>query len=148
MESCISTSISCSNAARLLTSRSVGRGRALSQRTSDANRKMESSAGPKSSAILWETALTTLGNAWQRFSLLTRPGNPDLPLLSFLSAEYMLNPDPEKRPDIYQVASLAFALAGRDNPVQNLNVSAALKCFPFREAFLTWTPSRRIADVG
>lgn len=34
----------------------------------------------------------------------------------------MLEPDPEKRPDIYQVSSVAFSLLGRENPVQNLMV--------------------------
>lgn len=35
----------------------------------------------------------------------------------------MLDPDPDTRPDIYQVASLTFKLAGRDCPVRNVNVS-------------------------
>ncbi|XP_029018377.1 BMP-2-inducible protein kinase isoform X2 [Betta splendens] len=33
---------------------------------------------------------------------------------------YMLEPDQEKRPDIYQVSYLAFKLAGKDCPVPNL----------------------------
>ncbi|KAI4470594.1 serine/threonine protein kinase [Holotrichia oblita] len=33
---------------------------------------------------------------------------------------YMLEPDPEKRPDIYQVSSIAFPLLGKENPVVNL----------------------------
>ncbi|XP_026994235.2 BMP-2-inducible protein kinase isoform X3 [Tachysurus fulvidraco] len=33
---------------------------------------------------------------------------------------YMLEPDPEKRPDIYQVSYFAFRLAGRECPVPNL----------------------------
>lgn len=33
---------------------------------------------------------------------------------------YMLEPDPEKRPDIYQVSHIAFQLMGRQNPVKNL----------------------------
>uniref|UniRef100_A0A671XHY5 BMP2 inducible kinase n=1 Tax=Sparus aurata TaxID=8175 RepID=A0A671XHY5_SPAAU len=33
---------------------------------------------------------------------------------------YMLEPDQEKRPDIYQVSYFAFKLAGKDCPVQNL----------------------------
>ncbi|CAJ1069784.1 BMP-2-inducible protein kinase isoform X1 [Xyrichtys novacula] len=33
---------------------------------------------------------------------------------------YMLEPDQEKRPDIYQVSHFAFKLAGRDCPVPNL----------------------------
>lgn len=36
---------------------------------------------------------------------------------------YMLEPDQEKRPDIYQVSYFAFKLAGRDCPVPNLCVS-------------------------
>jgi len=35
----------------------------------------------------------------------------------------MLEPDQEKRPDIYQVAYVAFSLLGKECPVQNLNVS-------------------------
>ncbi|KAJ8944739.1 hypothetical protein NQ314_009392 [Rhamnusium bicolor] len=33
---------------------------------------------------------------------------------------YMLEPDSEQRPDIYQVSSVAFQLLGRENPVKNL----------------------------
>ncbi|CAG9860546.1 unnamed protein product [Phyllotreta striolata] len=33
---------------------------------------------------------------------------------------YMLEPDPDQRPDIYQVSSIAFQLEGKDNPVKNL----------------------------
>ncbi|XP_052869202.1 AP2-associated protein kinase 1 isoform X2 [Anopheles cruzii] len=33
---------------------------------------------------------------------------------------YMLEPDPEKRPNIYQVCDVAFSIAGRANPVRNL----------------------------
>lgn len=36
---------------------------------------------------------------------------------------YMLEPDLEKRPDIYQVSYFAFKLAGKDCPVPNLFVS-------------------------
>ncbi|XP_074605207.1 uncharacterized protein LOC141858380 [Brevipalpus obovatus] len=36
---------------------------------------------------------------------------------------YMLEPDPDKRPDIYQVSSIAFKLASRDCPVDNPNNS-------------------------
>lgn len=35
----------------------------------------------------------------------------------------MLEPDQEKRPDIYQVSYFAFKLAGKDCPVPNLFVS-------------------------
>lgn len=38
----------------------------------------------------------------------------------------MLEPDPDKRPDIYQVSSVAFSLLGRENPVQNLLVSTCV----------------------
>uniref|UniRef100_A0A1B6C739 Protein kinase domain-containing protein n=1 Tax=Clastoptera arizonana TaxID=38151 RepID=A0A1B6C739_9HEMI len=33
---------------------------------------------------------------------------------------YMLEPDPDKRPDIFQVSFVAFSLRGKDCPVQNL----------------------------
>ncbi|XP_049819668.1 AP2-associated protein kinase 1 isoform X2 [Aethina tumida] len=33
---------------------------------------------------------------------------------------FMLEPDPEKRPDIYQVSTIAFQLLGKQNPVKNL----------------------------
>ncbi|XP_052888652.1 AP2-associated protein kinase 1 [Anopheles moucheti] len=33
---------------------------------------------------------------------------------------YMLEPDAEKRPNIYQVCEIAFGIAGRSNPVRNL----------------------------
>ncbi|KAG8229576.1 hypothetical protein J437_LFUL009558 [Ladona fulva] len=36
---------------------------------------------------------------------------------------YMLEPDAEKRPDVFQVAYVAFSLIGRECPVQNLNKS-------------------------
>ncbi|XP_031659146.1 AP2-associated protein kinase 1 isoform X5 [Oncorhynchus kisutch] len=36
---------------------------------------------------------------------------------------YMLEPDPDKRPDIYQVSYFAFKLARRDCPVQNVKNS-------------------------
>lgn len=36
---------------------------------------------------------------------------------------YMLEPDPDIRPDIYQVSHLAFTLSGRKNPVENLKNS-------------------------
>lgn len=35
----------------------------------------------------------------------------------------MLEPDPDKRPDIFQVSSIAFPLLGKENPVQNLHVN-------------------------
>jgi AP2-associated kinase len=36
---------------------------------------------------------------------------------------YMLEPDPDKRPDIFQVSCVAFQLLSKDNPVKNLMVS-------------------------
>lgn len=38
----------------------------------------------------------------------------------------MLEPDPDKRPDIYQVSYFAFKLAQRACPVQNVKVSVNL----------------------
>ena len=35
----------------------------------------------------------------------------------------MLEPDPDIRPDIYQVSAIAFQILGKENPVQNLHVS-------------------------
>ena len=42
-------------------------------------------------------------------------------LLSLIG--YMLTPDPEQRPDIYQVSALAFALADQKSPVPNRTVT-------------------------
>lgn len=42
---------------------------------------------------------------------------------SSVFAGYMLEPDPDKRPDIFQVSFVAFSLFGKDCPVQNLHVS-------------------------
>lgn len=39
------------------------------------------------------------------------------------SLGYMLEPDPEKRPDIYQISYFAFRMARRQCPVPNLHVS-------------------------
>lgn len=35
---------------------------------------------------------------------------------------FMLEVDPDTRPDIFQVASVAFRLAGRENSIKNFNV--------------------------
>lgn len=35
----------------------------------------------------------------------------------------MLEPDPDLRPDIYQVSAVAFQIQGKECPVQNLYVS-------------------------
>lgn len=37
--------------------------------------------------------------------------------------KYMLEPDQEKRPNVWQVCEIAFPLQGKDNPVTNLHVS-------------------------
>lgn len=34
----------------------------------------------------------------------------------------MLEPDPDLRPDIYQVSAIAFQIQGKECPVQNLHV--------------------------
>ena len=39
----------------------------------------------------------------------------------------MLETDPTKRPDIYQVSQLVFSLAERSCPIKNHNVSISLK---------------------
>lgn len=36
----------------------------------------------------------------------------------------MLEPDPDRRPDIFQVAHFAFKFAKKDCPVSNINVSS------------------------
>lgn len=38
----------------------------------------------------------------------------------------MLEPDQDKRPDIFQVSYLAFTISGKENPVQNLHVSLSI----------------------
>lgn len=37
--------------------------------------------------------------------------------------EYILNPNPEERPDIFQVSWVAFKLMGKDTPILNAFVS-------------------------
>ena len=39
--------------------------------------------------------------------------------------EYMLTVDPSQRPDIFQVSHVAFEMARKPNPVQNIEVRAA-----------------------
>lgn len=36
----------------------------------------------------------------------------------------MLEPDPDIRPDIYQVSAIVFQIQGKECPVQNLHVRA------------------------
>lgn len=45
-------------------------------------------------------------------------------LVSLSFKGYMLEPDPDKRPDIYQVSYFAFKLAKKECPVQNVQVSS------------------------
>ena len=44
----------------------------------------------------------------------------------------MLEPDPETRPEIYQISYLAFKLAGRECSIKNVNVSFELFLFNFK----------------
>ncbi|XP_076127227.1 AP2-associated protein kinase 1 isoform X6 [Alosa pseudoharengus] len=53
----------------------------------------------------------------------TIPDNSRYSLDMHCLIRYMLEPDPEKRPDIYQVSYFAFKLARRECPVQNVNSS-------------------------
>lgn len=55
---------------------------------------------------------------------------------------YMLEPDQEKRPDIYQVSHFAFKLAGKDCPVPNLLVSHQY------EAVVVMTHSGRVTPFS
>lgn len=41
----------------------------------------------------------------------------------------MLEPDPDLRPDIYQVSAVAFQIQGKECPVQNLHVCDYYKSF-------------------
>ena len=46
----------------------------------------------------------------------------------------MLEIDPDKRPDIFQVSYIAFKLAGRPCPVPNLNVRSDVLLFTRHKA--------------
>ena len=39
---------------------------------------------------------------------------------------YMLEVDPDKRPDIFQVSYLAFKITGRENTLPNMNVCMSI----------------------
>nr|CAD7257821.1 unnamed protein product [Timema shepardi] len=60
-------------------------------------------------------------------SLAIQSGNFTIPDNSRYSKEihclirFMLEPDPDKRPDIFQVSFVAFTICGKDCPVQNLH---------------------------
>uniref|UniRef100_A0A2S2QCV2 AP2-associated protein kinase 1 n=1 Tax=Sipha flava TaxID=143950 RepID=A0A2S2QCV2_9HEMI len=49
------------------------------------------------------------------------PDTPEYSLKLNTLIKYMLEVEPDLRPDIFQVSFIAFQLAGKDNPVQNLN---------------------------
>lgn len=49
---------------------------------------------------------------------------------------YMLEPDPDKRPDIFQVSFVAFSLLGKDCPVQNLHVSSSRLYYKMYNIFI------------
>jgi len=44
-------------------------------------------------------------------------------VMVLIFSAYMLQEDPDKRPDIYQVSYIAFQMADRKCPVPNMNVS-------------------------
>jgi hypothetical protein len=50
-------------------------------------------------------------------------------------AGFMLEVDPDTRPDIFQVASVAFRLAGRENSIKNFDVR--LHCLKLVVIYLT-----------
>ncbi|NXR89441.1 AAK1 kinase, partial [Hypocryptadius cinnamomeus] len=58
---------------------------------------------------------------WQGFLGAWTVSECRIPLMMCL--RYMLEPDPDKRPDIYQVSYFAFKLAKKDCPVQNVQNS-------------------------
>jgi len=58
--------------------------------------------------------------------------------------DYMLDPDPAKRPDIFQVASLAFTLAQRPCPIRNAH-NSPLPSFETLTPPLTETEQRNLA---
>lgn len=41
----------------------------------------------------------------------------------------MLEPDPDNRPDIYQVSVIAFQIQGKECPVQNLHVCKCARTY-------------------
>nr|XP_057925528.1 BMP-2-inducible protein kinase [Doryrhamphus excisus] len=58
------------------------------------------------------------------------PDNSKFSLKLHCLIRYMLEPDQEKRPDIYQVSYFAFKFAGRDCPVPNIFSSAIPTSLP------------------
>lgn len=47
--------------------------------------------------------------------------------ICLLSAGYCLDPNPDTRPDIFQVSHVAFTLANKQCPVNNIHVS--IRCY-------------------
>uniref|UniRef100_A0A915HKF9 non-specific serine/threonine protein kinase n=1 Tax=Romanomermis culicivorax TaxID=13658 RepID=A0A915HKF9_ROMCU len=54
------------------------------------------------------------------------PSEPSYPAELLGLIIYLLNPDPHKRPDIFQLASVVFCLLGQECPVKNLNNTEAV----------------------
>lgn len=59
----------------------------------------------------------------------------------------MLEPDPDKRPDIYQVSYFAFKLAQRTCPVQNVKVSLSLS-LSLQQIFCTSSGKKCLKRIG
>lgn len=53
----------------------------------------------------------------------TIPDNSKYSIAMHQLIRFMLEPDCNRRPNIFQVGEVAFRMAGRANPIQNLNVS-------------------------
>lgn len=67
----------------------------------------------------------------------------------FFPPGYMLEPDPDKRPDIYQVSYFAFKLAQRTCPVQNVKVSLSQHSRQLKHVdLLRFTPSLSDQPAG
>lgn len=76
----------------------------------------------RSSTLLFFSFVTL----WHSLSLSLSSSHSPSPLPLFvvvILSGYMLEPDPDKRPDIYQVSYFAFKLGRRDCPVHNVKVS-------------------------
>ena len=59
-----------------------------------------------------------------------------VPLSKWCLSGYMLEPDPDKRPDIFQVSYLAFKLSQRTCPVLNVKVGGE-RCTMHTSCFLS-----------
>ncbi|OXB65997.1 hypothetical protein ASZ78_006652 [Callipepla squamata] len=74
-------------------------------------------------------SITTKADIWHTALGGFLPSNNDSLVLPIL-AGYMLEPDQEQRPDIYQVSYFAFKLAKKDCPVSNINNSPVPSTLP------------------